>query len=130
MKRNTQIQIVGLPILMIVGLYPEERLKPQTILLDVSLSLGSRTFADTSVLEDTIDYANLVAKVRSFCTARDDGLLEVLGNALCDELMSDPRIDAMELHIHKPGAAEFLDVSDVVVSFYRDRVDGFATTRS
>ena len=117
----TRIALHGLPIEMIVGLYPNERIEPQVILMDVELSLGAIRFGEDSTIDDTVDYAELVGDIKTFCGSRSDGLLEVLGNELCDHLMRDGRIAELKLVIHKPSAAGYLGIADGCTSFHSYR---------
>ena len=118
---NTKIQIHGLPISMIIGLYPNERVEPQTITLDLELTLSRAVFDEDSTLDMTVDYAELVSQIKRFCESRDDGMLEVLGSALCDELLRDERIKSLRLVIHKPAAAAYLGIANIATVFERSR---------
>lgn len=96
MKCKLRVGFQQLHILCIIGTLPEERLIPQPIVVSLETRvLDPNTFVDYCTLaEMTIQ----LAKESSFF------LLEEYGAALCREILKNPLIDSVKVHIQKPGA--------------------------
>ncbi|MCZ4306993.1 dihydroneopterin aldolase [Zoogloeaceae bacterium G21618-S1] len=84
-----------------VGIYPEELAVSQPVVLSLRLGIHGRA-AHSDRIEDTIDYAVLVARVRSALAQRRFGLLEHLAEHLTGLIFDEFRPLSVELSVHKP----------------------------
>ena len=67
-------------------------------------------------LADTVDYGALAAARREDRRrASRCNLIETLGGRIADEVLADPRVNAVEVTLHKPQAPIPLDFADVAV---------------
>jgi len=63
---------------IIIGIYDWERKVPQTIQLDLEIGLPSSRACETDNVEDTIDYAQIVARIQETLAAKPYSLVEAL----------------------------------------------------
>ena len=63
---------------IIIGIYDWERKVPQTIQLDLEIGLPNSRACETDNVEDTIDYAQIVARIQETLTAKPYFLVEAL----------------------------------------------------
>lgn len=97
------IFIDDLRLSTLIGIYPREKAMPQTV--EISLQIGaSTTNAGTSDdIEDTIDYAAVVDRLRSEVAARHFNLLEKLAEYVADLLLKDFGASWVRVSIAKLG---------------------------
>ncbi|MCX8086347.1 MAG: dihydroneopterin aldolase [Rhodocyclaceae bacterium] len=88
-----------------VGIYARERVAPQT--LELSLTFG---VPDEAAREDdiakTIDYAQVIARIREELAARHFNLLETLGEFVIHLLLDEFRAPWVKVSIAKVGIAK------------------------
>lgn len=84
-----------------VGIYPEELAGSQPVILSLKLGISGRA-ARSDRIEDTIDYAVLVARLRGTLAERRFGLLEHLAEHLASLIFDEFRPLSVELTVHKP----------------------------
>ena len=97
------IFIDDLRLSTLIGIYPREKAMPQTV--EISLQIGTSTAnAGTSDdIEDTIDYAAVVDRLRSELAARHFNLLEKLADYVADLLLKDFGASWVRVSIAKLG---------------------------
>lgn len=87
-----------------VGIYARERAAPQT--LEISLTFG---VPDEAARDDdigkTIDYAEVIERVRAELAARHFNLLETLGEYVIGLMLDDFRAPWVKISIAKVGIA-------------------------
>lgn len=118
LQRDT-IVIEGLRVEALIGVYPHEREQPQPLLIDVQMERAFNAAADSDALLDTIDYADVVALLRGFVSARADQLLERLAQQCSDLLLARYQPASLRLQIRKPIAADALGCASVGVCVER-----------
>ena len=84
------------------GANPGERDHVQPFDLDIELDVDLRDARASDALADTIDYAELHARIVRAVRTRSFALLERLGSTILDDVMRDPRIRTATLSIAKP----------------------------
>ncbi len=104
----------------IVGINPEERLNRQDILVNVTLWVDLRT-ASTS--DDIADAANYRTIAKALIAHIEDGAPQLVERLALDLVRicfeKEPRVQAVELTVEKPGALRF--ARSVGVTLYRER---------
>jgi dihydroneopterin aldolase len=115
------IYITGLQVDMRVGVYDWERQAHQPLRLDLELTLPDGAPLSDGDKRATIDYGHVVEAVRAFIGAREDALLETLGEALCAHLLERFDAQAVRLRIDKPQAALLLGCAHVGIDLVRRR---------
>ena len=70
------ISIVDLEITCIIGIHPSERVKQQTLLLDINLDvdIGNSAFADE--IDETIDYTIIAEMATKLAVTKKYNLIE------------------------------------------------------
>lgn len=102
-----------------VGVYPRERAAPQTIEIDLEFGVPDAA-AQHDELADTIDYAEVIARIRSELAARHFNLLETLGEYVVRLLAEDFGAPWVRIAIAKTGVAR--GVRRVGVAIERGRI--------
>lgn len=89
------IQLSGLEVDCIVGVYPDERQTPQPLVVDLALYLDTRAAALGEGLKATVDYARVSGELRFLLESCRFLLLETAAEALCRYLLAPPTGDAL-----------------------------------
>lgn len=104
------IQLEGLMVDCIVGVYPDERHAPQPLRVDLAMHLDTREAAHAG-LRASVDYARTAGDVRFLLESCRFLLLETAAEALCRYLLAEPTEDAprarpfaVDLRLEKPRA--------------------------
>ncbi len=117
-----QITIRDLLVRGIVGVNPDERTNRQDILVNVTLWADLRSAAASDDIADTVNYRTITKALIHHIEHNEPQLVERLAADLiylCFEV--DPRVQAVELSVEKPGALRF--ARSVGVTLYRQRQD-------
>lgn len=115
------IFITGLRVDTLIGAYDWERESRQPLRLDLELTPAPAAALPDGARDAVLDYAKVVAEVRSFVGAREDALLETLGDALCAHLFACFPAASITLRIDKPQAALLLGCEHVGIVIHRQR---------
>ncbi|NCN06098.1 MAG: dihydroneopterin aldolase [Spirochaetales bacterium] len=94
----------GLKVECIIGVYPEERVSPQTLEIDLFAKYESTQAANGDREQDALDYT-LLGNVVTECAVRGKyGLLETLAQNILIRLENEfSAITEIELVVRKPG---------------------------
>jgi dihydroneopterin aldolase len=121
------IELNGLVVNCIVGVYPAERHTPQPLHLDLRLFLDTREAATGGGLGATVDYARLAGELRFLLESCRFLLLETAADALLRYILAPPtddveraRIEAAELRLEKPSARAGGAVPSLTIRRARD----------
>lgn len=96
----------GLEVECVVGILPEERTVPQSLVVDLELELDLTRAGREGDLSLSVDYAALAGRVRSYARARRAGLLEELGYELCTLILKEFSPRRVTVRLTKPRALE------------------------
>lgn len=123
------IELKGLVVDCIVGVYPAERDRPQPLALDLSLYLDTRPAAGGGGLRQTVDYARLTGELRFLLESARFLLLETAADALARYVLAPPtedvphaQVEAVALTLRKPAALSGV-LPSLTVFRQRDEVD-------
>lgn len=104
----------------IVGVNPDERTKPQDVLINVTMWTDTRPAAHSDRIDDAVNYRTVAKKIISHVEGGNPELVERLVAELADiVLAADGRIEKVEVSLEKPGALRF--AKSVGVTIQRDR---------
>jgi len=120
MERMDRIFIKDLLVRGIVGIKPDERANRQDILVNATFWADTRPAALSDQIDDTVNYRSAAKAMIAHIESEGPQLVEKLAADLvriCFE--SDPRIQAVELSVEKPGAVRFS--RSVGLTIYRTR---------
>lgn len=105
------------------GVLPEERRDGQEFVVDVQLSVDTRTAAATDELAETVDYAAVSQRVCALIAGDPVDLIETLAARIADACLVDSRVQAVEVTVHKPSAPVGVPFTDVAVTIRRSRAE-------
>lgn len=116
-----RIHIVDLLVRCIVGTNPDERAKPQDVVINITLHADLRAACRSDRIEDTVDYRSLKQRIVEMVEASHFFLVEALAEAVSDICLSDPRVRKARVRVEKPTALRF--ARTVGVEIERERSD-------
>lgn len=94
------IELRGLTVDCIVGVFNRERFAAQPLRLDVALFLDTRTAAAGGRLANTVNYGRLAGELRFLLEACRFELLESAVEAVCRYVLAPPTDDAPHAQVH------------------------------
>lgn len=116
-----RIELRGLKVRGNHGVFDHERADGQDFFIDVVLWLDLQAAAESDDLRDTVDYGALAQQVADIVGGEPRNLIEAVGGEVADSIMTDERISACEVTVHKPSAPIPLTFDDVAVVTRRSR---------
>jgi dihydroneopterin aldolase len=91
-----------------IGVYAWEKAAPQPVVLDLELDLPHADACFSDDLEDTVDYAAVVERLRTLALTRPHRLVEAMAQSMCDVLLHEFGLPRVRLALMKlapfPGA--------------------------
>lgn len=120
-----RIFIADLLVRGIIGINPDERTNKQDILVNVILWADTRDAARSDDIQDAVNYRTIAKAIIRHVEEGAPMLVERLVAEIariCCEL--DPRVQAVEVTVEKPGAVRF--ARSVGVTIYRSREEALA----
>lgn len=113
MPARDVLSITGLETECVVGVYPRERGRPQSLRLDIDLHVDTESAGRSGRLSRTVDYDVTARAVVFLLQSCRFGLLETAGRALATFLLAPPAagerraaIQAVRIKLIKPQALE------------------------
>jgi 7,8-dihydroneopterin aldolase/epimerase/oxygenase len=116
-----RITLTGLWVPGRHGVYEHERVQGQEFVVDVAVWLDLGPAATTDQLSATLDYGALAQRAAQIVGGDPCNLIETLAARIATEVLTDPRVHAVEVTVHKPQAPLPLAFTDVSVTTYRSR---------
>lgn len=119
-----RIVLTGLRVRGHHGVFEHEKRDGQEFLVDVTVWIDLDTAASTDDLDDTFDYGALATRAAEIVGGPPRDLIETVATELAANVMTDARVHAVEVTIHKPSAPIPLNFADVAVTIRRSRRGG------
>lgn len=116
-----RITLRGIEVHAHHGVYRAEQELGQTFLIDVDASVDLSTAGRTDDLTATIHYGELAEAIHSLVATERWDLIERVAERIAELVMEDPRVEAVEVTVHKPHAPIPLPIDDVAVTITRRR---------
>lgn len=113
-----KLNVKGIEVSCIVGDRPDERVRPQTLRVDVSLDVSDRA-AETDDLSDAADYAVLAERIRARLVVAKCRLVERAAKLVCEVCLGDPAVRAATATVVKAGAVPGLVAAEAVYACRR-----------
>ncbi len=98
------IIIKELQIETIIGVLPEEKTRPQLLLLDLEIKTDLSPAGNSDQLKDTIDYNAIAIFIHEFAQQYHFELLEAFAAHLIDKLITTFALKHIKLSVQKPKA--------------------------
>ncbi|GAB5895766.1 dihydroneopterin aldolase [Mycolicibacterium mageritense] len=116
-----RIELRGLKVRGNHGVFDHERRDGQDFVVDITVWLDLAAAAASDDLADTLDYGALAQRAADIVGGTPRNLIETVSAEIADDLMSDDRLHAVEVVVHKPSAPIPLTFDDVAVVARRSR---------
>ena len=113
---NFLIEIEDLKVDTIIGVFDEERLKPQTILISIKCQLDIDHNQDLDNIENVTSYSDIKKEIVTFVSASQYKTLEKLITELKKQLDNQFPIKIEKLEINKIEIAKKYNAKKVSVS--------------
>lgn len=120
-QRLDRIRLVGVTATGYHGVFEHERREGQTFVADVTAHLDTRRAAATDDLAHTLDYGALAEQVAAVLAGEPADLVETVAERIAATVLGHPRVQAVDVAVHKPQAPITVPFADVVVEVRRDR---------
>jgi dihydroneopterin aldolase len=114
-----RIDIVGLSVPTIIGIFDWERNVRQKVVLDLTLFLDTRRAARSDRIEDALDYKRVSKRLQEFVRKSRCFLLERLAGEVADILLEEFGARKVRVRVEKPGALR--GARTVAVTVTRER---------
>lgn len=93
----------------ILGIYPNERHKPQNILINITLYLDTSLAAQSDDIADCVDYGELAQKVKTHAETAARFTVEALTNDIANICLREKGVKKVCVRIEKPDAVLFAE---------------------
>jgi 7,8-dihydroneopterin aldolase/epimerase/oxygenase len=103
------------------GWFAHETENGQLFQVDVVLHLDTRPAAASDDLVDTVDYGEVGRAVLAVVEGEPVRLIETLAQRVADACLVDPRVEVVEVVVHKPEAPMAVPFDDIEVRIVRGR---------
>ena len=104
-----KILITNLHAHGIIGVYDNERVTPQDILINITLYTDTHRAAESDDLADCINYDALSQKVRNHTESVQRLTVEALAEDIANLCLSEDGVKMVRIRVEKPDALDFVD---------------------
>jgi 7,8-dihydroneopterin aldolase/epimerase/oxygenase len=98
-----------------LGVPEWERMVPQTIILDIEIGYDLSKSCKSDSIADTIDYGQVVARIRETLTEHSFQLVEALAEHVCQLILKEFNALSVKLKVAKPAVLPGLKALGVVI---------------
>ena len=116
-----RISLHGIDVFAYHGVLEHEQTDGQLFSVDVDVDIDLSAAAESDDLARTIDYGALAEKVHSLVASERWDLIERVADRVADLVMTDDRVLATTVTVHKPDAPIPVPFRDVAVTVTRQR---------
>ncbi len=102
-----KIVIEQIAVETIIGVYAQERIKKQPLLIDLELQYDASQACDSDNIEHALDYHKICLDIHQFVRESKFHLLEALAKAIAKRVLSDDSVFSVRVNISKPQALEY-----------------------
>ena len=119
-----RIELRGLTVRGNHGVFDHERRDGQDFVIDITVWIDLAAAAVSDDLSDTFDYGVFAQRAAAVVAGPPRNLSETVAAEIADDVMTDHRVHAVEVVVHKPEAPIPLTFTDVAVVARRSRRGG------
>ncbi|MEE9330622.1 MAG: dihydroneopterin aldolase [Methylophilaceae bacterium] len=98
-----------------LGVPEWERLKLQTIILDIEIGYDLSKSCKSDAIEDTIDYGLVISRIRDTLTQHSFKLAETLAEHICQLILKEFSALSVKVKVAKPGVLPGLKALGVMI---------------
>jgi len=114
-----RILIRDLELSTVIGIFPEERIAPQKVVLNLELGVDLRKAGASDDFRDALDYSALESLLVQTAKTSSFQLLERLAEELAKVALSFEQAEEVRLTLDKPGAPKY--ARSIAVSIERKK---------
>jgi dihydroneopterin aldolase len=118
---SDRIVLTGLRATGHHGVFAHERQDGQDFLIDVTVHLSLHEAASGDDLAQTVDYGELAEQVVAAVETDPVDLIETVAERVAAVALGFPRVDVVDVTVHKPSAPIIVPFVDVAVAITRSR---------
>jgi dihydroneopterin aldolase len=100
--RLRHVFVRDLEIEALLGIYPEEKTKPQRIIVNIDLSVREGDDPTSDEIKNVVSYEIVVKKVEAIVMKGHVNLVETLAELIAIACLKDGRVMAARVRIEKP----------------------------
>ena len=115
-REGLTVFVRGLTVEAGIGVYDHEHGRLQTLVIDVTLDLGTQA---VERLADTVNYEQVAEAARAIVAEGHVGLVETFAERLALDCLKDPRVRRATVRIDKPGALDGAEAAGCEVVYGR-----------
>ncbi|GAB4533498.1 MAG: dihydroneopterin triphosphate 2'-epimerase [Anaerolineae bacterium] len=116
---SDQIQIKDLLLRTIIGINEEERRNRQDVLVNIVLHTDTRAAGASDAIDDAVNYRTITKRIIKLVEESSFNLVERMAAEIAAICLEDPRVEAVDVRVEKPGALRF--ARSVGVEIHRAR---------
>jgi 7,8-dihydroneopterin aldolase/epimerase/oxygenase len=116
-----RIILTGLRVHGRHGVHDDERRSGQEFVVDATVWLDLGAAAATDELSATLDYSALAQRAAKIVGGDPCNLIETVAARIADDVLTDQRVQAVEITVHKPHAPLPYPFTNVSVTLVRER---------
>ena len=90
----------------ILGIYDNERVNKQLLIIDIELDYDSNKASQSDNIKYAIDYFQITEDIHDFVLKSSFQLIEALANAIADRILVNKLIKNVQVTVSKPEALE------------------------
>lgn len=113
------ITITGIRAFGFHGVYDDERRNGQEFVVDVAMRVDTTAAEKSDSVHDSVHYGEVAEQVAKVVTGEPVALIETLAARIADLLMLNPKVQGVDVTVHKPNAPISVGFSDVSVTITR-----------
>lgn len=98
-----------------LGVPEWERMTAQTVILDIEVAMPHSRSCQTDAIADTLDYGDIVARIRQTLAEKSFHLVEALAEHVCQLILSEFRAPWVKVRVAKPAVLPGLKALGVVI---------------
>jgi len=98
---TTKIHLKGVRAYGYIGLLPEENVLGQWFEVDTTLWVDFEAATKNDQIADTYDYRTAINTIETLIQTAKFALIERLAGAIADELISNPKVQKLQLTVRK-----------------------------
>lgn len=118
---NDRIDLTGIEVLARHGVLPEEKIKEQRFVIDLTVHYDSSEAALSDDVGRTIDYGELAQLVHDAVAATSRDLIEKVADDVARTVLAVQRVERVVVTVHKPEAPIPVPFDDVSVTIDRSQ---------
>ncbi len=104
---SDKILIRDLLVRAVIGVYEDERTRPQDVLVNVVLHTDTRPAGISDDLRDTVDYGALSKRIVALAETSRCFLVERLAEEIASLCLENDRIKQVDVRVEKPRALRY-----------------------